>query len=243
MPTKARRRDAWLRHPVGTRVLEAEQARLAEVLPNLFGYYLLQAGGWGRHIALCDDSRIRRRFLADTNTKRDPDLVAQPDALPILSDSIDVVVLPHTLELAGEPHRVLRETERVLIGDGHVVILGFNPWSAWGLWRLFLRRRGVPWSGRFIAERTLRDWLALLGFDIVAVYHHSHALPARLGAIDRWLERAAERGWPLPAGAYVLVARKRTVPITPLRPRWRPAKPFATPVGVAQNSAIAVAMV
>lgn len=233
MPEPARRRDAWLRHPVGARVLAAEQARLAEILPNLFGYYLLQAGGWGRHTALCDDSRIRRRFVMDTNLKHDPDLVAQADAMPVLSDSIDVVVLPHTLELADEPHRVLRETERVLIGDGHVVVLGFNPWSTWGLWRLFLRGRGVPWSGRFLSERTLCDWLALLGFDVVAVYRHSYALPVRLGWLDQLLERAAQRGWPLPAGAYVLVARKRTVPLTPLRPRWRPARPLTRPVGAA----------
>lgn len=232
MPMQARRRDAWLRHPVGARVLRAEQAELARVLPNLFGYYLVQAGGWGKHTPLCDDSRIRRRFVIDPNPERDADIVAHPESLPVLGDSIDVVVLPHTLEVAHDPHRVLRETERVLIGDGHVVVLGFNPWSAWGLWRLFLKRRGVPWSGRFVSERTLRDWLALLGFDIVAVSRHSHALPVRTAWLERLFERAARARWPLPSGAYVLVARKRTIPITPIRPRWRASKPIGVPVGV-----------
>ncbi len=57
-------------------------------------------------------------------------------------DSIDLVFLPHTLEFSADPHQVLRETERVLIPEGRVIILGFNPLSSLGLWRLFRRRGG-----------------------------------------------------------------------------------------------------
>lgn len=226
MPHQTRRRDAWLRHPVGARVLRAERARLDRILPDLFGYNLLQVGGWGRHAALCGASRTGRRFLVDQSGP-DVDLVADPEYWPIASDCIDVVVLPHTLELVAEPHRVLREAERVLIGEGHLVVLGFSPWSAWGLWKLLLRRRGVPWSGRFISEARLRDWLALLGFDVLAVHRHSYAPPVRMGRVAEWFEWAGRAGNPIGAGAYTLLARKRVFGMTPLSPGWRPSRGLA----------------
>ena len=227
MRSFVRTREAWLRHPVGERLLRAEHQRVAEVLQNLFGYYLVQAGGWGAHATLCDTSRIRHRFVLDTLADG-ADLVADPQRWPLASDSVDVVVLPHTLELVANPHAVLRETERVLIGEGHVVLLGFSPWSAWGAWRAFARGRGVPWSGRFISERTARDWLALLGFDTLALYHHAYGLPLRAEWQDRALERVGASRVPvLPAGGYTLVARKRVIPATPVRPRWSPTTRLA----------------
>ncbi len=231
MQSFARTRDDWLRHPVGARLLRAEQQRLAQVLPNLFGYYLVQAGGWGAHTNLCTDSRIRHRFILD-DVPEGADLVADAERWPLASDSVDVVVLPHSLELVVNPHRVLRETERVLIAEGHAIIIGFNPWSAWGMWRWAARRRGVPWAGRFLSEGTVRDWLALLGFDTLALYHHGYGLPVRAEWQDRVLERLGASRMPVfPAGGYTLVARKRVVPATPIRPRWSPTARLAGTVG------------
>lgn len=199
-------RDAWLRQPAAMRLLEAERERLAEEMSNLFGYYLLQVGGWGGRAMPCAESRIRNRFVLDLAADG-ADFVADPEHWPVASDSVDVVVLPHTLELVSDPHHVLRETERVLIGEGHVVVLGFSPWSTWAF-----RRRRKPWLRQFVSERRLRDWLALLGFDLVSVRRHAHALP---------------RLFP---GAYMVVARKRVVAMTPLRPAW-PARPRGAAAG------------
>ena len=55
------------------------------------------------------------------------------DALPFPQHSVDLVVLPHSLELARDPHQTLREVERVLVPEGRVVIAGFNPASLWGM--------------------------------------------------------------------------------------------------------------
>ncbi len=202
MKISTRRRDAWLRHPFGARLLATERALMDAVLHNLFGYYLIQVGGWGRAAYLCDASRIRHQYIVD-DRGNDADLFADPDAWPIASDSVDVVVLPHTLELTADPHAVLREAERVLIGEGHLVVLGFSPWS---LWRFFR-----PGKGRLVSEWRLKDWLALLGFDVVQVRRHS----------PKWL-----------GGAYVLLAKKKVAGMTLVGPKVKAkARGSAIPVG------------
>ena len=95
------------------------------------------------------------------------------DDWPILTDSVDAIVLPHTLELSRDPHQVLREADRSLIPDGHLVILGFNPRSVWGGRRILSRKDGrMPWDARFLGMSRIKDWLGLLGFDTL----HSHYL-------------------------------------------------------------------
>src|SRR5208283_1731784 len=96
-------------------------------------------------------------------------LQSQLESLPFASDSIDAILLPHTLELVEDPYAVLREAERVLCAEGCLMICGFNPWSGWGARRLFARllRRPPfpPGTRRVLSELRLRDWVALLGFD------------------------------------------------------------------------------
>ncbi len=222
----------WYRTPLGERVSEQERDLLANVLPNLFGYYLLQVG-MPVETDLLSSSRISRRFVIDSasTTIRAPGAercVGEPHQLPIQSDSVDVVLLPHTLEFSSEPHSVLRETERMLIAEGHVVILGFNPWSFWGVRQLFGRRSGLPpWCGQFLSPTRVRDWLALLGFGTVLARGFLYRPPLqqqRLMERLRFMEQLGARGPYLPAGGYVLVAKKRVATLTPLRRRWRPRR-------------------
>ena len=168
-----------------------------------------------------------------------PRLVASPDALPVASDSIDVLVLPHILEYAPRVHDALREAERVLLPEGHLLILGFNPWSLFGLWRLVVaRRRRAPWKGQFFGLSRLKDWLALLGFDVISTDGYFFRPPLGSEGVMRRLvplEKAGRRLWPYFAGAYLVVAKKRVTTLTPLRPRWRPHR-HLVPVGVTEPS-------
>ena len=94
-------------------------------------------------------------------------VVAAPAHQPIAADSVDAVLLPHTLEFAEDARQVLRETERVLIPEGRLVVIGFNAFSMWGAWRLVRRGQGrVPWCGNFLTPFRISDWLSLLGFDV-----------------------------------------------------------------------------
>ena len=223
-----RRQRAWYRLRLGRLLLEAESACLSEILPNLFGYHLVQVGRLA-DADLLGASRIAHRVVLDADyeaaTPAPPGLYARPDALPIASDSVDVLVLPHTLEFEPDPHQVLREAERVLIAEGSLVILGFNPWSLWGLWRVLLMRSNTPpWRARFLSLTRTRDWLALLGFDEVETHPYFFRPPLHHEATMqklRFLEALGARCWPKLSGAYVLVAKKRVSTLTQIKPRWR----------------------
>jgi len=228
--TERRSLRLWYADRLGQWLLETERQELEDVLVNLFGYHLIQVGCLSDDDIL-DSSRILHRVVVDVDANGITDifgLYGRPDALPIESDSVDVVLLPHTLEFEYAPHQVLREVDRVLVPEGHVVILGFNPWSMWGLWwTLRLRRGGPPWCGRFRSTLRLKDWLALLGFDTVLLQSYFFRPPLHHAGIMRrlgFLERLGKRWWPIFGGAYLLVAKKRVATLTPIKPRWRPRR-------------------
>lgn len=220
----------WFAQRLGQRVLAQECEHLAEVLPYLFGYHLVQIGRFADRDIL-SSSRVLHRVVMDPDYGVNPltaSFYGYPDALPIESHSIDVVVLHHTLEFEPDPHQVLREADRTLIPEGHVVILCFNPRSLWGLWRLVLKRKGrAPWCGQFLSATRLKDWLALLGFDIVVIKPYFFCPPIhneRVMQKLRFLDRLGEKWWPVFPGSNLIVAKKRVATLTPIRPRWRPRR-------------------
>jgi SAM-dependent methyltransferase len=244
--TARRQLRRWYRTTLGEAVIRSEEAVLAEVLPNLFGYHLLQLGAPVSE-DLTGVSRIAHRMVMDdiAPLSRIPQegeerFFGQSQQLPVASDSLDVVVLPHTLELSEQPHEVLREVERVLIPEGHVVILCFNPFSLFGLRRLFTGWRDEsPWCGHFYSALRIKDWLALLGFDTVLVRNYFYRPPLqnrRLMRSCERVERFAERFWSPLGGGYILVAKKRVATLTPIKPRWRSRRQLL-PVGAAEPTA------
>ena len=165
---------------------------------------------------------------------------ARFDSLPLDAESVDLVVAQHVLEFAAEPHAILRELDRVLVPEGRVVVLSFNPMSYWGLRRYFNFGHQAPWFGLCLGRKSLRDWLALLGYDIedeLWVGHAclTHAPPALIGFMQRWLARLLPRS----GIGYVLLARKRVSMPAPIRHRWRltPSLGVATAGNAIGNSA------
>ncbi len=223
----------WYATPLGRTLAGCEQRLLDDSLYNLFGYHLLQVGA-PQGVDLTAASRISHRMVLVDNAVALPVLdgseacVGLPEALPVGADSIDLLLLPHVLAFADEPHQVLREADRVLIPEGHVAVLGFNPWSLWGISRLALGwRQRAPWCGRFLSPWRVKDWLSLLGFDTVLLHHICYRPPLQHpGLLQRlqFLERWGQRWWPILGGGYLLVAKKRVATLTPIRPRWRPRR-------------------
>ena len=232
----------WYEFGAGRHLIALEQARVGRVLPNLFGYHIVQVGSAGLS-GFLDSSRISHKMVLQIPEGPGPgsvgSLICSSESLPIASDSVDVAVLPHVLEFAPSPHRVLREVERVLIGEGHLVLLGFNPWSLWGLWRLALAwREDPPWCGKYYALARLRDWLSLLDFDLVSIDRFSFQPPLQSPAIMQRLQVLEKLGrylWPLFAGVYLVVAKKRVAPLTPSRMRWRSRRGMIA-AGIAEPS-------
>lgn len=136
-------------------------------------------------------------------------------ALPFPAQSLDLVVLPHTLEWVDDPHACLREVDRVLVPGGQIVISGFNTWSLWGMRQLVGRVGGgwyLPQHGEFLAPRRVRDWLRLLSFEVTqgrfGCYRPALCSPLWL---HRWrfMDQAGDRWWPVFGAVYFLAAIKR----------------------------------
>ncbi len=223
----------WYQSPFGLYLDKLEQQQLDEILPNLFGYHIGQIGLTGEQ-DLLRSSRISHHFVTDFLAEEPLNRAGfktLPDRLPLASDSVDVLVLPHVLAFCEAPHDVLREVDRALISEGHVVILGFNPFSLFALWRIFfIGQRRVPWCGRFFSSSRLKDWLALLGFDVVVTHYYNYRPPVQHpGLMQRleFLEVILSKLLRIFGGGYVIVARKRTVTLTPIRTRWHAKKVVA----------------
>jgi SAM-dependent methyltransferase len=218
----------WFSSPLGKCVFEAEEEQLREILPDLFGYHILQYG-YSAESNYLSSSRIADKtilFLDDAEIKKGLKAVhTSAEDLPVAADSIDVIVLPHILEYSKDAHKLLREMERVLIGDGRVVIIGINPLSLWGVWHLFLCWWDeMPWSGRLISIPKIKDWLSLLDFEVEKTKCFFFSPPLRNQNMLKKLtplERFGRYCWPIFGGLYVVVAKKRVVPLNPIKMQWR----------------------
>ncbi|MDH3413430.1 MAG: class I SAM-dependent methyltransferase [Gammaproteobacteria bacterium] len=198
----------WLRGSLGHYLLAREYAYYDNAVTDVFGYNAFQLGL--SEIDFLRASRIVLRCRVDANGTAG--LRADFRDLPIASNSVDLILLPHVLEFSANPHQILREVVRVLVPEGQVVISCFNPWSLWGVRRLFTRNGRYPWNGRFLNLPRLKDWLTLLGLEITAGQMSCYAPPF---INQKWLERfafmeaAGDRWWPIAGGIYFLQAIKR----------------------------------
>ena len=222
MPTNTQ--QEWFASPLGEYLLEKERAYLDDVTPDIFGFHALQLGL--PEVDLLRESRIAHRMRIAAVDH--PDVYAKSHELPLATNSIDLVILPHVLEFAAEPHAVLREVDRVMMPEGRLVIVGFNPWSLWGLRSaLGFSRNQFPWNGRFVSLPRVKDWLALLGFDVNAGRLVGYAPPfdnAKLRGRFGFMEPAGDRWWAVGGAVYMLQAIKRVRGMRLLTPAWQEQK-------------------
>jgi len=217
--------DAWLQSPQGSYVLEWEQAKIDALVADIFGFHALQLGL--PQVDYLRDNRIPLRLKAGESGL--VDVRCDLRQLPFASASLDLVVLPHVLEFLPDPHQMLREVERVLIPEGQVVIAGFNPLSLWGLRRYLPgQREGLfPWNGNYLSVLRLKDWLALLGFEVDRGNFGCYAPPFEQ---SKWLQRchfmepAGDRWWGFAGGTYLLRAGKRVPGMRLVLPAWKERK-------------------
>ena len=235
--------DRWLQSPLGAKVLALETRLLQDELADVFGFEMLQIGRWGDAGHLCEGARTQHRRWIAPDAEGNGAIRADYDALPIATNSVEAVLLPHTLEHTARPHELLREVDRVLVGEGNVVICGFSPWGPWGVRHYFARGPFPPHATRLMSEQRTRDWLSLLGFEIISARRYLFAPPWTQfmleGRPERWLEHRGPSIAPPLAGAYLLKARKRVIALTPIRPAWthRPVIVGGAPEPTSRNAA------
>ena len=252
----------WFQTPPGRYLLAWERAQFDSTVADIFGYHALQLGL--PELDALRANRMPHRWLATgmlpglapavlDGTQENPhrlraSLMADFAALPFSEHSLDLVVLPHALELNVDPHAALREVERVLVPEGRVVISGLNPASLWGLRQRrahFYRRFGagelyLPEAGAAIGYWRMRDWLRLLGFEVEAgrfgCYRPAVSSEKWLQRFE-WMDRAGDRWWPILGAVYFLVAVKRVRSMRLVGPAWKAVPSRAgAPVSVANRT-------
>jgi SAM-dependent methyltransferase len=212
----------WFATPLGRYLRHREQTYFDATLADIFGYHALQIGL--PECPFLQASRITTRVSIDL--EEPAQVLADPHWLPFADNSMDLIVLPHVLEFTDEPHQLLREAYRVIRPEGQLLIAGFNPFSLFGAKRYFGREQSMPWNGNFIALYRLKDWLALLGFEVTGGALDCYAPPF---AQEKWLrrfaffERAGDRWWPIAGGVYIIQAVKRVHGMRLVTPAWRTA--------------------
>jgi SAM-dependent methyltransferase len=218
----------WFASTSGQYLQAKEQVLYDQAVVDLFGFNALQMGC--SQMQLLRNSRIPNRFVASEfstdNTKNQ--LSCSDDFLPFADMSIDLLLLPHRLEFSERPHQTLREAARVMMPDGHLVISGFNHLSLWGATagfkKLISERAEYPWNGKFIGLTRLKDWLALLGFEVVSVEMCCHIPPfEKVSWHNRFsfFDKVSSRRCAMLGGVYFIVAKKRVVGMTPIKPNWK----------------------
>jgi len=214
--------ERWLSTAQGRYVLDWEQARLDAAVTDIFGFNALQLG-----LPQIDFLRANRIPLRQhAGECGSVNVLCDLGALPFASNSIDLVALPHMLEFHPDPHQILREIERILIPEGQVIILGFNPISLWGLKNRVERGGEFPWHGNYISLLRLKDWLKLLGFEVDRAALGCFAPPCNQEKwLRRWhfMEAAGDRWWGFPGGVYMLRAIKRVHGMRLITPKWKTA--------------------
>ena len=221
----------WFQTPPGQYLLAWEKAQLDESVANVFGFHGVQLGLpevnglWA--------NRMPHRWLAlDVPVTTGSDFLCDFSALPFAESSLDLVIMPHTLELTSDPHAALREAARVLVPEGRLVLTCFNPTSLWGVRQSLSNRLSkhgwgdsfVPSPGEWLGYWRLRDWLRLLGFEIESTEFGCYR-PAlnqqgwldHMAGMDRW----GPRWWPIFGAAYCLVAVKKVHGMRLMGPAWR----------------------
>lgn len=211
--------DNWLKSPLGAYLLANENAIYDEHVANIFGFNALQIGML--EMDLLRQSRIPHLLRVDSTAG---DVRCDSEYLPFAPSSIDLICLPHVLEFSDNPHQTLREVERVLMPEGHVLLTGFNPISTWGVRRALSQNKHYPWCGRNLSMRRIKDWLALLGMEVVQGGNQVFVIPINE---QRWLtrqgcfEKFGKKYCSVLGGVYYILAKKRVVNMTLLKPNWK----------------------
>lgn len=217
----------WLTQPLGARVLEAEKHFLPALLTDCYGKHALLIGV-PHQSGLLKFSSIPDQVLLSPILSKNKNMrfiEGEFYELPIASASIDLVLLPHTLEMMDNPRQLLMEACRVVKPEGHIVIFGFNPYSLWGLKKRFTHHHDTPWSGNFIPANQVKKWISLADFELIkqdaflfrAPLQHHPKIYDKFNIVE-WL---GSKLWKPFGGVYMLMAKAKVTPLTPIKLHWK----------------------
>ena len=218
-PTGAYSMADWFSSALGRKVYESEKYLVEDIISRMFGYHILQIGLEEYQDFICDSPAGHKIMFSSKWSPGIANPVANCEKLPLGSNTIDAIVLYHALDFTNDSHELLREVTRVLRPGGKMLIISFNPFSAWGLWRLLKRKKNLPWKGRFLSMTRLSDWLRLLDLQIITTESAVHFLPFNSRRILYFADTFERFGRKMKSpfgGSYYIQCIKQVSPVTPI---------------------------
>lgn len=217
--------------------VELEEA-LIPITERIFGYYLVKMGSLSSQIGI-PKCQVKHQYSCAPHANQHNDLCAKSCKLPFQNNSVDAFLLVGELDFAQDPHQIIREIDRAITADGKVVIAGFNPFSIAGIIKyLPINRKNILHQGRFFTAARIKDWLNLLDFEIVQqdnLLYSSLFMRKRLNKhsrVQKWLKRYL----PWFSSMYIIVARKREIPLSPIKPQWKLKPKFSASPATAREA-------
>jgi SAM-dependent methyltransferase len=220
--------DHWLGSFLGHSVLAAEKKILPSLLTQHYSNQLLLIGTPRQQTLLTTDTIPTRILLSPLFNKHSQlaihNIESDLDELPIASGSVDLVLLPHTLEYLDNPRQLFAESCRIVKPEGHIIVCGFNPYSMWGLRKWCSKRDKIPWSGNFIPPGNIKKWLNLADFKIKQLTRTLYRPPIGYEKIYthlKFMEWFGPKCYSPFAGIYILIAQAKVIPLTPIKLSWK----------------------
>lgn len=216
----------WLTQRLGKSLLEVEKEYLSLKLADRYGKHLLLIGVPQQN-KLMECSVMSNRVLLSpliNKHRHNKCIESEYYNLPINPGSIDLVILPHMLELLDNPRQLLLEACRVVKPEGLIMILGFNPISLWGLKKWSAKNKNMPWQGSFIHPNKVKNWLKLADFELVKQDMLLFRPPIANFAVFKkltFLEWIGSKLYAPFGGVYILIAQAKTIPLIPIRLHWK----------------------
>lgn len=216
----------WLHESfLGRSIIAAEKNLLASLLETHYGKHAILLGA-PNQFSLLEAGKLPCHSLVSPFVahERQPGFIeGDYHDLPIDTACADLVVLPHTLEYLDNPRSLVSEACRIAKPEGLIVVMGFNPYSMWGVKKIFSRKRNTPWIGSFHQPHAVKNWLKL--FDCHIEQHSSILLRPPIGHEGAYNKlqfmEMVNNLIPYVGGIYCIVARAKTIPLTPIRMKWK----------------------
>jgi SAM-dependent methyltransferase len=217
--------EFWFQSALGRNLLANQRIVIDKKIHRLFGFHQAEIGVSHR-VPVGNPSSLGHKFYVLPTWEPDlpkNSIISSSGEIALDHDIVDLVILHHTLDFSPDPHQTLREAARILKSSGNLLIIGFNPFSLWGLKRLLSTRKKAPWNMRFITGSRVEDWLNLLDFSVSGVETHFYGLPFNQpGLMKRsiWLNNVLNEKVPLGA-YYTILAQKQSGARIKALPKWR----------------------
>lgn len=200
----------WLDNAALAREVAREAVALRPVLAQWAGRVAVQVGVPA--VVLVPRERYGRTVLIDAESAQAGMVRACSGALPLAARSVQLAVLVHVLEAVSQPDAAIRETARILHGEGRLVVVGFRFHAPAAAGRVAARLQGRP--ARTVGPLRLHRMVAAAGL----VWERAVPIGGRpSGALAAMLPGVF-------SASYAGIAVKREPGMTVLRPNWRRAR-------------------